>query len=394
MAAWYGGFTVYAAAVALLTGHADRMWAAWAIGAYAVTAGLLWLTRDWVLPMIVAIVGAVVLPIDYLAKHGGLIAEVEVIGRSAALLLRTGTPYLPVDQLTQWRSYNPYLPIMDIFGLPGAAGLKGLAGDPRIWETLFTTVVLAVAFAIMAPENPLRCSSCRNDVIRQTVFSVASPVIAFPLALGITDPPVIVLLCVALACAARGWILRAGLVLGAACAMKYTAWPAVPVMMAWLLARERPWITARFTSMTILFSAALALVAAPEAMASPASVLQNTVAFPLGLAKHKTPAESPLPGYELASLGHTGHMVAVGLLIAAGVAFAVWLWVRPPQDVRAVAWRLAVGYAVMFTLAPATRWGYFAYPLGLLGWLALTRTRRQPSTSTTTSPGIQAKATA
>jgi hypothetical protein len=26
----------------------------------------------------------------------------------------------------------------------------------------------------------------------------------------------------------------------------------------------------------------------------------------------------------------------------------------------------------MFILAPATRWGYFAYPLGLLGWLALT----------------------
>ena len=30
----------------------------------------------------------------------------------------------------------------------------------------------------------------------------------------------------------------------------------------------------------------------------------------------------------------------------------------------------------MFTLAPATRWGYFVYPLGLLGWLALTQ--RQP----------------
>jgi hypothetical protein len=26
----------------------------------------------------------------------------------------------------------------------------------------------------------------------------------------------------------------------------------------------------------------------------------------------------------------------------------------------------------MFVLAPATRWGYFAYPLGLLGWLGLT----------------------
>jgi hypothetical protein len=26
----------------------------------------------------------------------------------------------------------------------------------------------------------------------------------------------------------------------------------------------------------------------------------------------------------------------------------------------------------MVVLAPATRWGYFAYPLGLLGWLGLT----------------------
>jgi hypothetical protein len=30
----------------------------------------------------------------------------------------------------------------------------------------------------------------------------------------------------------------------------------------------------------------------------------------------------------------------------------------------------------MFVLTPATRWGYFAYPLGLLGWLALTRRER------------------
>jgi len=394
IAAWYGGFTVYAAVVALITGQADRIWAVWAVGAYAVTAGLLWLTRDWILPMIVAVAGALVFPTAYLAKHGPLIAEVEVISRSAAHLLRYGTPYLPVDQLTTWTSYNPYLPIMDIFGLPEAAGLKGLAGDPRVWESLFTMALLALAFGIMAQDNPLRCVDCRANMIRQTVFSLASPVMAFPLALGITDPPIIALLCVALACGARGWILRAGLVLGAACAMKYTAWPAVPVVIAMLLANRTPRLAARFTSMTILFSGVLALIAAPEAMASPDSVLQNTLAFPLGLAKHKTPAESPLPGYELASLGHTGHMIAVGLLLTAGLAFAIWLWVRPPQDVRSVAWRLALGYAVMFTLAPATRWGYFAYPLGLVGWLALTRTRRQPIKSTTTSPGIEAKATA
>jgi len=36
-----------------------------------------------------------------------------------------------------------------------------------------------------------------------------------------------------------------------------------------------------------------------------------------------------------------------------------------------------VALAVIFTLAPATRWGYFVYPIGLVGWLVLTR---QPAT--------------
>jgi phosphatidylinositol alpha-1,6-mannosyltransferase len=394
MSVWYWGFAVYAGAVALFTGHADRLWAVWAVGAYALAALMLRLTRNWVAPMVVALGGALVAPTAYLVMHGPVIAEVEVIGRSAALLLRHGTPYLPVGQLTQWTSYNPYLPVMEIFGLPGAAGFKGLAGDPRLWLTLFTMVLLALALGIMAPDNPLRCADCRKDVIRQTGFALASPVIAFPLALGITDPPIIALLCVALACAARGWILRAGLLIGSACAMKYTAWPAVPVFAAMVVTRYKPRIAARFVSMTAVISAGLAVLAAPEAMASPSAVLQNTVAFPLGLAKHRTPAASSLPGHVLADLGTAGHWTAVGLMLAAGISFAIWLVVRPPQDVRAVAWRLALGYALMFTLAPATRWGYFAYPLGLLGWLALTRTRRQPSTSTTTSTGIKANATA
>jgi phosphatidylinositol alpha-1,6-mannosyltransferase len=68
-----------------------------------------------------------------------------------------------------------------------------------------------------------------------------------------------------------------------------------------------------------------------------------------------------------------GHWAAVGLLAAAGVAFVVWLIARPPRDARAAAWRLAVGLTAMFTLAPATRWGYFVYPIGLIGWLLLTR---------------------
>jgi hypothetical protein len=97
------------------------------------------------------------------------------------------------------------------------------------------------------------------------------------------------------------------------------------------------------------------------------------VLFPLGLSAHKTPAASPLPGHLLATTGLAGHWAAVALLIAAGLGFAVSLIVRPPADGRAAAWRLALGLAVMFTLAPATRWGYFVYPIGLVGWMILTR---------------------
>ena len=58
-----------------------------------------------------------------------------------------------------------------------------------------------------------------SDRFRATALAVASPVIAFPLALGVTDPPVIALTCLALAWADRGKVVRAALVLAAACAM-------------------------------------------------------------------------------------------------------------------------------------------------------------------------------
>jgi hypothetical protein len=57
--------------------------------------------------------------------------------------------------------------------------------------------------------------------------------------------------------------------------------------------------------------------------------------------------------------------------VLAVLAFVGWLIARPPRDERDAAVRLAVGYAVMFTLDPSTRFGYFAYPLALVGWLAL-----------------------
>jgi phosphatidylinositol alpha-1,6-mannosyltransferase len=73
----------------------------------------------------------------------------------------------------------------------------------------------------------------------------------------------------------------------------------------------------------------------------------------------------------LADTGTAGHWVAVGLLIAAGVAIAIWLVVSPPRTVRSATWRLIIGLTLMFGLAPATRFGYFIYPAGLCAWLWL-----------------------
>jgi len=206
------------------------------------------------------------------------------------------------------------------------------------------------------------------------VFIAASPVIAFPLALGITDPPVIALMFLTLALIARpSGLIKAAAALGVAAAMKATAWPAVPVFTAMLAARDGVKKAWRFAAATLVLAGVLAVIMAPAGLASPYSFLQNTVLFPLGLTKHKTPAASPLPGHLLADTGMAGHWVAVGLLAAAGLAFVVWLIVRPPRDTRAAAWRLAIGLTAMFTLAPATRWGYFVYPIGIVAWLLLTR---------------------
>jgi hypothetical protein len=93
------------------------------------------------------------------------------------------------------------------------------------------------------------------------------------------------------------------------------------------------------------------------------------VLFPLGLTRQKTPAASPLPGHLLAQTGHTGHLIAVGLLVLAGLGVTAWLILAPPKDVPSATWRLIIGLTLMFTLAPATRFGYYIYPAGLLVWL-------------------------
>ena len=372
LAAWFGAFAVYAGAM-IFTRHADGTWAAWGCAGYAVTALLLLAPVGWAIPLAAAIGGALVAPLLWLITTFPATGEVVVIGQSASYLLKHGTPYLPPALVTGWTSYNPYLPLMEVFGLPRSAGLPGALGDPRIWTTLSTVVLIAAAFSVVSPHGLRPCRDCRRRVAWCTAVAVASPLIAFPLAVGVTDPPIIALTCLVLAWAGRGKLVRAGLALGVACAMKTTAWAVVPVLAVMAWARYAPRAAARLTATTVAVTGILALLAAPEALATPAAVKQNLIDYPMGTTKYKTVAASPLPGHLIAGLGPAGRLAVDVLLVLAVLAFVGWLIAAPPRDERDAAVRLAVGYAVMFTLDPSTRFGYYAYPLALVGWLVLSK---------------------
>jgi hypothetical protein len=384
---WYAAFAIYAGAVTICSGGgADGTWGVWATVGYALAAIVATRSRGFWAPLLSALAIALLAPMAWLAIRAPATADVSVVTHSAVLLLRTGSPYLPAGQLATWQSYNPYLPAMALFGLPGALGLPGLLGDPRLWLTATSAVLLAVAFWMVAPHRSSRCGACRSAAAWCAVFAVASPVLALPLAVGITDPPVIALMCFALACAARfrntGSLrlpLVAGLAIGFACAMKATAWPALAVLAAMFAARDGMRVAGRFVAASILTTLALIALTAPGLLARPAGLLQNIVLYPLGMTQHKTPAASPMPGHLLAVTGHAGHLAAIGLLIAAALVIAGSLVVRPPADVPAATRRLALALAVMFVLAPATRFGYFSYPVALLGWMAMTSRAGKPA---------------
>jgi hypothetical protein len=394
-AAWYAVFALYAGGVAVFSGPGhDRSWGIWASFGYAAAAVIAdrWPTRRGQLAALAAcLAGALAAPVVWLATQAPATPDVAVVIRSASLLLHHGSPYLPLSQLTHggFLAYNPYLPVMAVFGLPRALGLPGLAGDPRPWLAVATFLLLAAAFRIALGD---RARTGRS--LRIAAFAVASPVLAFPLAEGITDPPVLALTCLALAllagparAAARpprtaspghpgAWLApgawAAAVTIAVACAMKYTAWPAVAVLTAMVAARDGARAAARFAATALAVAAVLIAGLAPAAVAAPAALIRNTLAYPLGLTRVRTPAQSPLPGHVLATLGPAGHVAAIMLLIAAGLGIAVSLVTRPPADGAAAARRLALGLALMFALSPATRFGYLAYPAGLYGWLALT----------------------
>jgi hypothetical protein len=372
----YLSFAAFAAALAVFSGQPiERCWGTCAAIGYLAAAVVIWFAprRDPLLAHALALGCATIAPLAWQAWAGlpNRVGEgtLTVITQAGDRLLRHGTPYLPAASLSRVLGYDPYEPLMSVFGLPhavGARALPGWAGDPRLWLTLTGAAGLYLAFRLAGRQAGQ--DRARGAALRNTAFALASPVLSLEVATGGTDVPLIALLCLSLTLAAGDTPRAAAVTTGLACALKATAWPALPVLAVMLAVTRTRARAVRFTVLAALTAAAAMAAAAPAALGDPGSALRNAVLFPLGLTPHRTPAASPLPGHLLAATGPAGRWAALALLGAAALTFALWLAVRPPRDARAAAARLAVGLAAIFILAPATRWGYFAYPLALAGW--------------------------
>ncbi len=398
---WLVGIFAVSAVFALLVAvfssdSVHRLWGTMAACGYALAmvavAG--WRERGTEAALAASFVGALAVPLAWMAAKALEQPEVAVVARSGSTLIHHGTPYAGAATLaatTDPNAYNPYLPVMALFGLPRAIFGSGVLTDPRVW---FGAVFLIVFW------YALRRGGAR-DPWRWAVLIAASPFIAFELAVGGTDVPMVAFLCLGFAFLWQPSPVLAGLALGIAAAMKATAWPAVLVAIALLAVRDGRRAVGVFTATAV---AVAAVFVGPFAVLDPKALVENTIKFPLGLAHVTSQAASPLPGHIIAGTGHAGHTIVVVLLALAGLTIAASLVVRPPLTVPRAVLLLAGAMTLMFVLAPSTRFGYLIYPATLAIWLlavvagravlgeavtrdpgappASTRTRRRTSSAT------------
>ncbi|MFG3077231.1 glycosyltransferase 87 family protein [Streptomyces sp. NPDC048225] len=344
--AWAGCAVAAAGFASVSDLAAHQVWG-WSAGAgYALAALLAPGSAPRPAARAVALAGAALLPLVGMVLAGLGQSEVSVIERSARLLTATGSPYVTTPATVG--DFNPYLPGMALFGL--------LPGDPRWWlGGVFTASLVAAG-------------------LRRVGLLLACPLVALPLAVGGVDLPVAGLMCLGLALAGRGRPGRSGLALGAAAALKWTAWPALPVALALVAVRQGGRPALRCACVGLGAGAAVVL---PFALTDPAGFFRNVVAFPLGLTATASPAGSPLPGHLLAAHVPGGTVIALSLLTVGALLVGVSLAVRPPRTPEAAAGRLALGLGLATALMPATRFGYLVYPL-VLAALAHRTTHRGP----------------
>ena len=322
--------------------------------------------------------------------------EVSVIERAGDRVASFHDPYLAhpktvgVSPSNDCRSVNantffPYLPGMVIFGVANAAHLPRELGDARVW--LAGSTILLVLMSLLLVDSTTRRRW------RAFQFLVVLPTGALPMVTGGDDLPVLALLLLGLVLAQRRRPVLAGLVMGLAGTLKWTAWPLI--LLAILCVRDeddRP-ATLRYSLSVLLV--ALPVIGAGLALGAHAFV-ENVVLFPLGLTSVRSPAASPLPGQVLVQLLPHYKRVLTVCLVGGGAAVVLgFLLKHPPRSAYAAAWFAGWALAFATLIAPATRFGYLIYPANMFVWAYLLhyhlaeRRREEPLLEPPVSPAAQ-----
>jgi hypothetical protein len=284
--------------------------------------------------------------------------EVWVIERSTVLLFQHGTPYTDLATLGRLPvadDYTPYGPAMTVFGLPQALLGNSPLGDARVAFAVAVIALVVCAWRVAGrPVVP----------VRGLQLIVASPLTLLTMTAAGDDVVIVALITLALALLYARRPVACAAVITVAVSMKLTAIPALLVLAVAVLAMLGGRALGRFLATVAGLSV---LLNVPVFLVDPGSFVEHVIRFPAGLGRAHSPAASPLPGNLIARLGPVGHSVALALLVAGGLAMAVWLIRRPPRTAADAALRIAVGLTGAIMLAPATRFGYLVYPIVLVG---------------------------
>ena len=267
-------------------------------------------------------------------------------------------------------TYNPYLPVMALFGLPRAffdLGCSPTRGSGSAWCSSY----------LLARAAPRRRARPR----RWTVLVAASPVIAFELAVGGTDVPMVAFLCLGFAYLWDRKPVLAGLALGVGASMKATAWPALLVAIALLAVREA---SGRCRAFTLTALAVVAVLRRPVRRRPPAGAGGEHDQVPARAGRITLARPSPLPGHLIAPTGRTpGTRSSWRCSALAGPRRRRSRSSSGRRGrCRARSLLLAGAMTLMFVLAPSTRFGYFIYPAALAIWVLAARAGRRRAATT------------
>jgi len=333
----------------------------------------------------IALLGATVVPLALevvWASHGDaslhVQPEVLVVERAGVRAAHGQDPYQVVDRnghilirqsaVPVYELYYPYLPGMVVFGFSSGSKVEARLTDARIQFLLFTLVVTLVALSRVRPRSDPRYRSLQALTVLPTA--------ALPLATGGDDMPVVALMLLGMVALQRRRPVLAGLVLGAASTLKFTAWPLVFLAVFAVSDREGRRAVGRYVAAVL---ALVVPVVLPVAVHNPSAFVDNVVRFPLGLAGVASPAASALPGHILVSAFPGIHRPYVVVVVVVGLAvLARRLVRRPPRDAAGVASLAGWVMLVAILLAPATRVGYLLYPINLFLWAWMFRRSSDP----------------